>query len=121
MKWFILFLSLPIIEIYVFLEINKIIGIPFTLAIIIGTALIGTIFVRSQALKVFSSFKSQSINPLLFISNGLLIFISGILLLTPGFITDLVGFALLIPNLRNLIILSLSKKFIQKNSFENEI
>ena len=112
MKWFVLFLSLPIIEIFVFFKINEIIGIMLTLIIIVFTALIGAIFVKSQAIKVLTTWHQGTTNPLLLISHGALIFAAGILLLTPGFITDLFGFFLLIPKPREFVIKILSKRFV---------
>ena len=112
MKWFILFLSLPIVEIFVFFKVNEIIGIMLTLIIIISTALIGAIFVKSQAIKVLTTLHQGNINPLLLISHGALILAAGIFLLTPGFITDIFGFFLLIPNSRDFVIKFLSKRFI---------
>ena len=112
MKWFILFLSLPIIEIFIFFKVNEIIGIMLTLIIIISTALLGAIFVKSQAIKVLTTLHQGSTNPLHVISHGALILAAGIFLLTPGFITDLFGFSLLIPNSREFVIKFLSKRFI---------
>ena len=113
MKWFLMFLSVPLIEIFVLFKINELIGLVYTLSIIIITALIGTIFVKSQALQVITTLKTQANNPLLLMSHGVILVLAGILLLTPGFITDLVGFFLLIPNVRDHIIKLLSKKFIR--------
>ncbi len=112
MKWFILFLSLPIVEIFVFIKINEIIGIMPTLILIIFTALIGAFFVKSQGFKVITTLNQENINPLILISHGILILIAGILLITPGFITDIFGFSLLIPNARKVIIKNFSQKFI---------
>ena len=112
MKWFILFLSLPIVEIFVFFKINEIIGILFTLIIIVSTALIGAFFVKSQGIKVLTTLNQGNSNPLLLMSHGVLILAAGIFLLTPGFITDIFGFFLLIPNSKKFIIKNLSKNFI---------
>ena len=112
MRWFIVFLSLPIVEIFVFFKINEIIGTMLTLIIIVSTALIGAVFVKSQAIKVFKRLNQEHTNPLLLISHGALILSAGIFLLTPGFITDIFGFFLLIPNSRKFIIKIFSKKYI---------
>tara|TARA_X000001036_G_C20080767_1_gene563070 strand:- start:13 stop:357 length:345 start_codon:yes stop_codon:yes gene_type:complete len=113
MKWFLIFLSVPLIEIFVLLKINEFIGLIYTLSTIIATALIGTIFVKSQAREVFTTLNKQAKNPLLLMSHGVILVIAGILLLTPGFITDIVGFFLLIPSFRTYILQILSKKFIR--------
>ena len=113
MKWFLMFLSVPLIEIFVLFKINELIGLMYTLSIIITTALIGTIFVKSQAVQVITTLKRQATNHLLLISHGAILVVAGILLLTPGFITDIVGFFLLIPKFRIYMIKMLSKRFLQ--------
>ena len=112
MKWFILFLSLPIVEIFVFIKINEIIGVMPTLIFIVFTALIGAFFVKSQGFKVITTLNQGNTNPLILISHGVLILVAGIFLLTPGFITDIFGFILLIPNARKVIIKKFSRKLI---------
>ena len=114
MKWFLLFLLLPILEILIFFKINEIFGIMFTISMIVLTALLGSLFVRSQAKEVISGLKNRRDNPLILISNGLILLIAGVLLLTPGFMTDTIGFLFLIPNIRNFIIAELSR-YIQRN------
>ena len=112
MKWFFLLLAVPIIEIIIFFKVNDLVGTLFTIYIIISTAVIGTILVQNQGKKIFFRLKYEGTNLIHLLGNGILIFISGILLLTPGFITDIVGFFLLIPKIRQKIIRYLSKKFI---------
>ena len=111
MKWFFLLLVIPIIEIIVFFKVNEFVGTLCTIFIIISTAVIGTILVQNQGKKIIFRLKYENTNPIHFLGNGFLIFISGILLLTPGFITDIVGFFLLYPQIRQKIIRYLSKKF----------
>ena len=114
MKWFLLFLLLPILEVFIFLKINNIFGTSFTISLIILTAIVGSLFVKSQGKEVIRGLTNKSNNPLILISNGLILLIAGILLLTPGFITDTIGFLFLIPNIRKFIIEEISK-YIQKN------
>ena len=113
MKWFLLFLILPILEIYVFFKINNILGIPYTLSIIVFTAILGAIFVKSQAFEIIDSLRTKSINPALLLSHGLILLIAGILLVTPGFITDSLGFLFLIKNIRHFIIKYISNRIIK--------
>ncbi len=110
MKWFLLFLSLPIIEIFIFLKINEIFGILYTISLIISTAFIGLLFVKRQGKEVIKRLTDKTDNPLILIPHGLILLIAGILLLTPGFITDTVGFSLLIRSIRNRIILEITKR-----------
>ena len=111
MKWFFLLLVVPIIEIIVFFKVNEFIGTLNTIFIIISTAVIGTLLVQDQGKKIIFRLKHENTNPIHLLGSGFLIFISGILLLTPGFITDIIGFFLLYPRLRQKIIRYLSKKF----------
>jgi UPF0716 protein FxsA len=111
MKWFFLLLVVPIIEIVVFFEVNELLGTFYTILIIISTAFIGTLLVQNQGKKIIFRLKYENTNPIHLLGSGFLIFISGILLLTPGFITDIIGFFLLYPKIRQKIIRHLSKKF----------
>jgi UPF0716 protein FxsA len=112
MKWFFLFLTVPILEITVFFKINEIIGTLYTISSIIATALIGTLIVQQQGKDIIFRLKNKSRNLTLLLGNGVLILISGVLLLTPGFVTDTVGFLLLVPLLRQKALIFLKKKFI---------
>jgi len=106
MRLFLLFLLVPLIEIALFIQIGGFIGLFPTLAIVIITAVLGTILVRSQGLAVLNqvrgSFEELS-DPTEPLAHGAMILFSGALLLTPGFFTDAVGFALLIPGVRGSI------------------
>ena len=101
MKLFLFFLTIPIIEIVIFLKVNAIIGIFNTVSIIIGTALVGTLLVKKQGKEIILRLKNNDISPILLMGNGLFILVAGVLLLTPGFITDIIGFCLLVPQLRH--------------------
>ena len=91
-------------EILIFLQVNTIIGIFNTASIIIATALVGTLLVKKQGKELILSFKNYDTNLILLMGNGLFILIAGVLLLTPGFITDIVGFFLLVPYLRQKVL-----------------
>ena len=110
MKWFLLFLILPILEVFIFLKVNEIFGIIYTLSMIIFTACLGTFFVKSQGVQMIQNLTDKKNNPLLLISHGLILLIAGILLLTPGFITDTIGFFLLSQTIRKFIIIQISKR-----------
>ena len=106
MRLFLLFLAVPLIEIALFVQIGGFIGLPWTLAIVILTAFIGTFLVRSQGLAVMSQVRGSFedlLDPTEPLAHGAMILFSGALLLTPGFCTDAVGFALLIPGVRGSI------------------
>ena len=103
---FLAFLAVPLIEIALFIQIGGAIGLGWTLAIVVFTAVLGTWLVRNQGLLVLSQVRgsfSQMQDPTEPLANGAMILFSGALLLTPGFFTDAVGFALLIPPVRAAI------------------
>ena len=106
MRLFLLFLLVPLIEIALFIQVGGLIGIWWTLAIVILTAIIGTALVRSQGLAVLSKLRGSLEDlrdPTEPLAHGAMILFSGALLLTPGFFTDAVGFALLVPGIRGVI------------------
>ncbi|MDJ1009444.1 MAG: FxsA family protein [Paracoccaceae bacterium] len=103
---FLLFLAVPLIEIALFIQIGGWIGLWPTLAIVVLTAVAGTALVRSQGLQVLNEVRgsfdrlSDPTEPL---AHGAMVLFSGALLLTPGFFTDAVGFALLFPPVRSAV------------------
>lgn len=103
---FLAFLAVPLIEIALFIQIGGAIGLGWTLAIVVLTAVLGTWLVRNQGLLALSQVRgsfSQMQDPTEPLANGAMILFSGALLLTPGFFTDAVGFALLAPPIRKAI------------------
>lgn len=104
---FFLFLAVPLIEIALFIQVGGLIGLWPTLGIVVLTAILGTWLVRSQGMselnRLRSSFQDLR-DPTEPLAHGAMILISGALLLTPGFFTDSVGFALLVPSVRRAIL-----------------
>ena len=104
---FLIFVTVPIIEIALFIQVGGALGLLPTLAIVVLTAVIGTYLVRSQGLaeiaRLQRSFKELS-DPTEPLAHGAMILASGLLLLTPGFFTDGVGFALLMPPVRSALL-----------------
>ena len=100
---FVLFVTVPIIEIALFIQIGGEIGLLSTLGIVIATAFLGTYLVRKQGLSALLQLKNNVEtleNPIAPLAHGIMILLAGALLLTPGFFTDAVGFSLLVPNIR---------------------
>lgn len=100
---FVLFVTVPIIEIALFIQIGGEIGLLSTLGIVIATAFLGTYLVRKQGLSALSQLKNNVEtleNPIAPLAHGVIILLAGALLLTPGFFTDAFGFSLLVPNIR---------------------
>jgi len=108
--WLIIFICVPILELYTLLEVGQLVGVPVTLGLILLTGISGAYLARIQGTALLTQIQSEMAagrvpaDPLI---NGLMVFAGGVLLLTPGFWTDLVGFCMLVPGTRNLI-----KKFI---------
>ena len=110
-KWlFLLFLLVPIAEIYVLIEVGEGIGAGWTILFVIATAVLGAWLVKLQGLTTMQR-AQESIRrgdtPALEMLEGMTLFISGFLLLIPGFVTDAVGFLLLVPVLRRGLLLKL--------------
>lgn len=101
-----LFIGVPLLEITLFIQVGGAIGLGWTLAIVIGTAILGAYMVRSQGaqamLNLRTSFSSLQ-DPTEHLAHGAMILFSGALLLTPGFFTDFFGFGLLIPGVRSYV------------------
>lgn len=110
---FLLFILMPVIEIWVMIDIGSIIGAGWTVLAILATAAIGASLVRFQGLGVYSRLNQTAARgevPAMEMIEGLCLLISGVLLLTPGFITDTLGFLMLIPPLRRWFALSMLKR-----------
>lgn len=103
---FVLFLMVPLIEIALFIQVGGLIGLWPTLAIVVVTAILGTFLVRQQGALAMSQLRtsfSDLNDPTEPLAHGAMILFSGALLLTPGFFTDAVGFALLVPAIRSAV------------------
>ncbi len=101
---FFIFIAVPIIEIALFIQLGGAIGLWATLGIVVLTAMIGTYLVREQGRQALGNLRtsfSELNDPSEPLAHGAMILFAGALLLTPGFFTDAVGFALLIPAFRS--------------------
>lgn len=97
------FIAVPMIEIALFIQVGGAIGLGWTLAIVLITAILGTWLVRTQGTMALDQLRrsfSDMRDPTEPLVHGAMILFAGALLLTPGFFTDAVGFALLIPAFR---------------------
>lgn len=114
MPLLILLIAVPILEIALFLQVGDLIGFWPTIAIVIATAIAGTVLLRTQGFATMSQLQSsvaEGRNPMNPIAHGALILIAGVLLLTPGFFTDAIGFLFLIPPIRATLIKAGAAKF----------
>lgn len=98
-----LFIGLPIAEIATFIRVGDVIGLWPTLLAIVGTGVLGTVLVRAQGLRTLRQVQAsldRGETPVAELFTGLALLLAGVLLLLPGFITDALGFLLLVPPLR---------------------
>ncbi len=101
-----LFILVPLVELYLFLVLGSRIGLGPTLIIIVFTGILGAALTKSQGARALARFRQASAEgrlPHNEVLDGLLILIAGAVLLTPGFLTDTVGFLLLVPPVRALL------------------
>ena len=104
LKLFLAFTLIPVIEIYLFIEIGGSIGALNTVALVIITGFAGAYLARMQGLQTMFKVQTslqQGIIPKEELIDALLIFVAGIVLLTPGFLTDAFGLLLLYPDTRS--------------------
>ena len=103
---FLLFIIIPIIEITVLIQVGGLIGAWPTIAIVIVSAWLGAKYVRQQGLATMHSVQTkmaQGEMPSGEIVTGLMLLVAGILLVTPGFLTDIFGLLLLVPSVRKIL------------------
>ena len=113
MPLFLLFLVVPLIEIALFIVIGGEIGVIATLAMVLVTAIAGSLLLRQQGIATLNRIRSeleQNRLPARPIADGAMIAVAGLLLLTPGFFTDFCGFLLFVPGVRSAIFSFLSSR-----------
>ena len=113
-----LLISIPLIEIYLFIKIGSYIGAFNTVSLILITAIVGIIFARYEGFNTLRSGISQLIKneiPVYEIISGAALTFAALLLILPGFATDLMGLILIFPPTRKLILKNFSKKYTSKN------
>ena len=100
---FLLF-AVPVAEIAVFILVGGQIGVLWTLALILLTAILGSILLRVQGFQVINRLRAETDAgriPSKELGHGAMILVAGVLLLTPGFVTDTLGFLLFVPSFRS--------------------
>jgi UPF0716 protein FxsA len=101
-----LFIIVPIVELYVIIQIGSLIGVWPTIALLLADAVLGSLLLRHQgrgAWRRFNTALAERRFPGREVADGLLIAVGGTLLLTPGFVTDILGAIFLIPPTRALV------------------
>lgn len=106
LRLFLLFTLVPLAELYLLIEVGSYLGALPTIAIVIGTGFAGAYLARLQGFATLARIREntrQGIVPTDDLLDGVLILVAGVVLLTPGLITDCMGLLLLIPVTRNLL------------------
>jgi len=122
-KLLLIFIAVPMIELALLIEIGSRIGSIETIGIIILTGAIGAYLAKQEGLRTIFKIQEnlrQGIIPAREMVDGLIILLSGAFLITPGFLTDIVGFVLLIPYTREIIKIWLYNKFKDKIHMYND-
>ncbi|MDA9753029.1 FxsA family protein [Candidatus Pelagibacter sp.] len=116
-----LIIAIPVLEIYLFIKIGSQIGAFSTISLIFITAIIGVYYAKYEGLNTIRSGFNQVVQnkvPAYEIISGAAIAFAAILLIIPGFATDLFGFLIIFPITRKLIFGNLSKKFKKRETNE---
>lgn len=113
-----LLLIVPLLEISIFIVVGGQIGPLWTIGMVLFTAILGSILLRIEGFRTFAKIKEKMDSgqiPGEELGKGAMILVAGVLLLTPGFLTDTIGFALFLPFVRKLIWVFLSSRFKIQN------
>ena len=114
------FIGIPLIEIALFIEVGGAIGTPATIAVVIGTAFLGAWMLRRQGLSTAQTAQAKLQRgemPVEQAFDGMFLVFAGGLLLTPGFLTDAIGFSLFIPQVRTALRARIIERAKRSGSF----
>ena len=117
-------IGIPVIEIYLIIKVGGVIGALNTILLIFFTAITGIYFAKIAGLSTLKSGINQLVKnemPIYEIISGAALAFAALLLIIPGFLTDIVGFLLILPITRKFFIKSISSKFNKKKSNDNII
>ena len=115
----ILLISIPLVEIYLFIKVGSYIGAFNTISLILVTAIIGVIYARYEGFNTLKSGVSQLIKnqlPVYEIISGAALAFAALLLILPGFATDIIGFLLIFPFTRKLLFKKVSNNYSNQNN-----
>jgi len=110
----VLFVTVPILELFVILQIGDLIGVWWTIGLLIADSILGSMLMRSQgraAWRRFNEALAAGRPPAREVLDGVLVIFGGALLLTPGFVTDIVGLSFLLPPSRAVFRRLLVRRF----------
>ncbi len=115
----ILLISIPLVEIYLFIKVGSYIGAFNTISLILITAIIGVIYARYEGFNTLKSGVSQLIKnqlPVYEIISGAALAFAALLLILPGFATDIMGFLLIFPFTRKLLFKKVTNNYSNQNN-----
>ena len=118
--WFLVFFSIPIVEMYLLIEVAKRIEALPTILLVMLTAVLGVSLIRQQGLSTLTKGirrLNQAEIPAAEIIEGVLLAVAGAFLITPGFLTDFIGFMIIIPITRRMTALMLLKRMMARADF----
>ena len=118
-----LFMLIPIVEMWILIEVGGWIGALPTIGLVVLTAMIGLSLLKQQGLSTLMRARrkmDEGAIPASELVSGVMIAVGGALLLTPGFVTDALGFALLIPQTRQWLLFKLIDRYRDKIVIEGE-
>ena len=118
-----IFMLVPIVEMWILIEVGGWIGALPTIALVVLTATLGLSLLKRQGLSTLMRARrkmDEGSIPASELVSGVMIAVGGALLLTPGFVTDAIGFALLIPQTRQWLLLKLVDRYRDKITIEGE-
>lgn len=104
-KLLVMFVFVPVLELFILIQAGQTIGIAATIGLIVLTGIAGAWLARSQGLQILHRIQFELANgqmPSFALIDGALILVGGVLLLTPGFFTDAMGFSFLVPGTRKI-------------------
>ncbi len=119
----IIILGIPLLEIYLFIKIGSQIGALSTILLILTTAIVGVIYARYEGFNTLKSGMTQLMKnelPIYEIISGAALTFAAILLILPGFATDIFGLILIFPYTRKLFLLNISNKFSKKQNIKEK-
>ena len=122
MSILLLILAIPVVEIYLFIKIGSQIGAFNTISLIFITAFLGLIYARYEGFNTFRSGMTQLVQnkiPIYEIISGAALTFASILLIIPGFATDILGLLIIFPPSRKILFKNLSSKLEKKNDMNN--
>ena len=120
----ILIISIPLLEIFLFIKVGSYIGAFNTISLIIITAFVGIFYARYEGFNTMKSGISQLMRneiPIYEMISGAALVFAAILLILPGFATDLLGFLLIFPPTRKILVKKFSKNIKSENNLNNNV